>query len=304
MSKTTFGWVLTPNARETEGALTLHKHNEHYIDHLGSVFDTIWVEDHFQWNTIPVVECWTALVYYAAKYPNFQFGPLVFGQSYRNPALVAKMFSTLYWLTEGRMIAGIGAGWKEDEYESYGWPFPKDSQRIAELEEAVQIIRKMWTQSPASFQGKFYNIRDAFCEPRPEPAPPLLVAGGGEMRTLRVVAKYADWMNVGFCPPHIFARKLGALRGHCNEVGRNYDQIKKTYYALISISEGDLEPIEREDLHFIQGTPKDVTAELKEFINLGVEHVMIKFVDFPSTTGLNLFKEKVVPHLYKLTLLP
>ena len=297
MSKTTFGWVLTPNARNAEGALTLHNHNDHYIANLGSVFDTIWVEDHFQWDTIPVVECWTALVYYAAKHPNFKFGSLVFGQSYRNPALVAKMFATLYWLTEGRMIAGIGAGWKEDEYKSYGWTFPKDSQRIAELEEAVQIIRTMWTQSPASFEGLYYSIRDAFCEPRPDPAPPLLVAGGGEMLTLRVVAKHADWMNVGFCPPHIFARKLGALKGHCGEVGRNYDEIKKTYYAIISISEEDLESIEREGQYFIQGTPEEVTTELRQFINLGVEHFMIKFMDFPSTKGLNLFKEEVVPHL-------
>ena len=297
MTKPTFGWVLTPNARDEEGAQTLQNNNEKFIAELKGVFDTIWVEDHFQWDDSPVVECWTALVYYAAKHPDFRFGPIVFGQSYRNPALVAKMFATLYWLREGNIIAGIGAGWKEDEYNSYGWPFPEDGVRIAELEEAVQVMREMWSQSPASFEGKYYSIKDAFCEPRPDPAPPLLVAGGGEKLTLRVVAKYADWMNVGFCDLKTYKRKLDALKGHCIEVGRDFDQIKKTYYALVSISEGASEPTQRDDLHLIQGTPEQVSAELKEFINLGVEHIMIKFLDFPSTTGLELFKEKVCPNL-------
>jgi alkanesulfonate monooxygenase SsuD/methylene tetrahydromethanopterin reductase-like flavin-dependent oxidoreductase (luciferase family) len=297
MAKTTFGWVLTPNARDTEGTRDLQKNNEHFITVLEDDFDTIWVEDHFQWDNLPVVECWTALVYYAARHPEYRFGPLVFGQSYRNPALVAKMFATLYWLTGGNMIAGIGAGWKEDEYKSYGWPFPSDRDRIAEREEAVQVIQSMWSESPATFEGDYYSIKEAFCEPRPDPAPPLLIAGGGEKLTLRVVAKYGDWMNVGFCPPHVFARKLGALRGHCDSVKRDFDRIKKTYYAFISLHEGDKEPIKHEDLHFIQGQPEEVTAELRKFVNLGVEHIMIKFTDFPSTRGVELFKDKVIPHL-------
>jgi alkanesulfonate monooxygenase SsuD/methylene tetrahydromethanopterin reductase-like flavin-dependent oxidoreductase (luciferase family) len=297
MTQITFGWVLKPNARDTEGARSLQSNNEKFIAELGDSFNTIWVEDHFQWNDAPVVECWTALVYYAAKHPEYRFGPLVFGQSYRNPALTAKMFATLHWLSKGNMIAGIGAGWKEDEYISYGWPFPKDSQRIAELEDAVQIIRNMWSHSPVSFEGEYYSIKDAYCEPRPDPPPPLLIAGGGEMLTLRVVAKHADWMNVGFCPSATFARKLGALQTHCDDVNRDSNEIKKTYYAVISLHEGDEEPRESNDLHFIQGTPQEVTAELKEFIDLGVEHVMINFTDFPSTKGLELFKEKVVPNL-------
>jgi alkanesulfonate monooxygenase SsuD/methylene tetrahydromethanopterin reductase-like flavin-dependent oxidoreductase (luciferase family) len=297
MSKTSFGWVITPNARDAEGAKALHENNDVFIERIKGIFDTLWVEDHFQWDDYPVVECWTALVYYAARHSEFQFGPLVLGQSYRNPALVAKMFATLHWLTDGRLIAGIGAGWKEDEYLSYGWPFPSASVRIAELEEAVQIIRAMWSQSPASFEGKHYSIKDAYCEPRPDPPPPLLVAGGGEKLTLRVVAKYADWMNVGFCNSENFARKLEVLKEHCQDVGRDYDEIKKTYYGLFSITEEISDPIQREDLHFIQGTPAEVTKELKEFLELGAEHIMMKFIDFPATEGLDLFLSEVYPNL-------
>jgi alkanesulfonate monooxygenase SsuD/methylene tetrahydromethanopterin reductase-like flavin-dependent oxidoreductase (luciferase family) len=297
MPKPSFGWVITPNARDAEGAKTLHENNDVFIHRLRGVFDTLWVEDHFQWDHYPVVECWTALVYYAARYPDFQFGPLVFGQSYRNPALVAKMLATLHWLTNGRLIAGIGAGWKEDEYLSYGWPYPSARERITQLEEAVQIIQAMWSQSPASFQGKHYSIKDAYCEPRPDPLPPLLIAGGGEKLTLRVAAKFADWMNVAFCDSKTYKRKLDALKGHCQDVGREYDDIKKSYYGFFSIKTEPVKPIERDDLYFIQGTPTEVVKELKRFIELGVEHIMIKFIDFPSTEGMELFLNEVYPNL-------
>ena len=106
MTKPSFGWVITPAAKDAEDARNLHQDNQRFIEKLRGKFEMIWVEDHFQWNGRPVLECWTALVFLASRYPEFYFGPLVFGQSYRNPALVAKMFATLYWLTEGRMVAG------------------------------------------------------------------------------------------------------------------------------------------------------------------------------------------------------
>lgn len=297
MSIPTFGWVISPSAKDLDGAKTLHEENERFIRRLEGSFDTIWVEDHFQWDERPVVECWTDLVYLSAKFPNFNFGPLVLGQSYRNPALTAKMFATLDWLTGGRMIAGIGAGWKEDEYHSYGWEFPSASTRIAQLEEMVQIFRAMWSHSPATFEGDHYTVKDAYCEPLPDPHPPLLIAGGGEKLTLRVVAKYADWMNVGLCDSETFKTKLEALRGHCHDVGREYDEIKKTYFGFVSIKEEEEEPLDRGGLYILQGTPDSVEEEFKEFINLGVEHFMIRFVDFPSTEGLDLFLERVMPRL-------
>ena len=195
------------------------------------------------------------------------------------------------------MIAGIGAGWKEDEYHSYGWLFPPASERIGQLDEVVQIFRAMWNNSPASFEGEYYSIKDAYCEPLPDPHPPLLIAGGGEKLTLKVVAKHADWMNVGFCDSETFNTKLDALKRHCEDVGRNYDEIKKTYYGFVSIKEEEQEPRDRPGLHIVQGTPDEVESELREFIDLGVEHFMVRFIDFPELDGAELFLEKVLPAL-------
>ena len=297
MAVPTFGWVITPAARDASGAATLHENNRRFIERLRGAFDTIWVEDHFQWNDRPVVECWTALTYLAAQYPEFTFGALVLGQSYRNPALTAKMMATLHWLTGGRTIAGIGAGWKEDEYRAYNWPYPEPRTRIEQLEDAVNIIRAMWTQSPATYTGKHYSIKEAYCEPRPNPPPPLLIAGGGEKLTLRVVAKYADWMNVGFRNAEAYSRKLSALRGHCEKVGRDYDSIKKTYFGFVSATREGARPEPRGYLHIVYGRPDRVAKELKEFVELGVEHFMLRFVDFPSTDGLELFLAEVAPVL-------
>ncbi len=295
----TFGWVITPAARDASGIGTLHENNRRFIERIRGAFDTVWVEDHFQWSDRPVVECWTTLTYLAAQYPDFKFGSLVLGQSYRNPALTAKMMATLHWLTGGRTIAGIGAGWKQDEYESYGWPYPAARTRIEQLEDAVNIIRAMWTQSPANYTGKHYSIQDAYCEPRPTPPPPLLIAGGGEKLTLRIVAKYADWMNVNFCNAETYARKLNVLKRHCAEVGRDFASIKKTYFGFVSVTPDGTQPEPRGNLHIVYGTPDDVTKELKEFVELGVEHFILRFMDFPSLEGLELFLSDVAPRVQR-----
>jgi alkanesulfonate monooxygenase SsuD/methylene tetrahydromethanopterin reductase-like flavin-dependent oxidoreductase (luciferase family) len=297
MPAPTFGWVITPAARDQTGAATLHDDNRRFIERIRGAFDTLWVEDHFQWNDRPVLECWTALTYLAAQHPDFKLGALVMGQSYRNPALTAKMMATLHWLTGGRTIAGIGAGWKEDEYLSYGWPYPSGKVRIEQLEDAVNIIRAMWTQSPATYTGRHFSIQNAYCEPRPTPPPPLLIGGGGEKRLLRVVARYADWMNVGFCDAATFATKLDALNRHCADVGRAYDSIKKTYFGFVLVTPDGARPEPRGDLHIIHGRPDSVAAELRQFVDLGVEHFMLRFIDYPSMGGLDLFLQEVLPHL-------
>ncbi|HEY46170.1 MAG: hypothetical protein AMJ88_15165 [Anaerolineae bacterium SM23_ 63] len=297
MTNPQFGWVIQPSARDAAGAKTLMDDNFRFIERIRGDFSSIWVEDHFQWDDRPVMECWTALSMLAAKYTDLTIGALVLGQSYRNPALTAKMMATLHWLTGGRLIAGIGAGWKEDEYVSYDWPYPSAKVRIEQLEETVEIIRAMWTGSPASYEGKHYSIKDAYCEPRPDPPPPLLIGGGGERFTLRVVAKHADWMNVGLCDATIYARKLEALRGHCEQVGRDYESIVKTYFGFVSLTPEGREPEPRGDLHVVSGNPVKVIDELGSFIELGVEHFILRFVDFPDMRGLTLFLEEVMPKL-------
>jgi len=180
----------------------------------------------------------TTLSYLAAKYPNLVFGPIVLSQSYRNPALVANMGANLQQLCRGHFVMGIGVGWYEPDYEAYGYDFPASPGiRLAQMEEAIQVMLKMWRESPASFEGKYYQIKNAYCEPRPDPIPPLMIGGGGEKVALSLVAKYADWWN--YCDTiEVWTQKLNVLRSHCESIGRDFTEILKTWDGLqITIAE-------------------------------------------------------------------
>lgn len=261
-------------------------------------FTTLWFDDHMQKDHAPILESWTTLSYLAALYPAYQFGTLVLCQSYRNPALLAKMSATLQTLTGGRYIAGIGAGWKEDEYRAYGYTFPGARQRVEQLEETVQILRRMWTRSPASFHGRHYRVDQAECEPLPSPPPPLLIGGGGEQRTLRVVAQYADWMNLTFADPPTFAHKLEVLTRHCREVGRPLDSIRRSLWAYVHLSEAGEPPAPIGGGRFvIAGTAQQVRAVFQAYLDLGVEHFMLRFQDFPRLDGMLRFCDEVLPAL-------
>lgn len=144
-------------------------------------FESLWMTDHFFWADNPTYEAWTVVTYLATQYPQFKVGPIVLGQSYRNPALLAKMAATLQSLTQGRFMMGIGAGWKEDEYHAYGYPYPRPSVRIEQLEDTLEIMTRLWKESDkVSYTGKHYTIKDAYCEPKPNPMIPILVGGGGK----------------------------------------------------------------------------------------------------------------------------
>lgn len=301
----TFGWVIYPVPRglsEEEAATpqssarALMRANERYIEAMQPHFDTVWVEDHFQWDNRPVLEAMTTLTYLAGRHEQLKFGHIVLGQSYRSPSLTAKMAANLQLMTGGRFILGIGAGWKEDEYKAYGYPYPSAAERIDQLEEAVQIILAMWTESPANFQGKYYSIQNAECQPQPDPAIPLLIAGGGEKKTLKVVAKYADWWNHNFCNAEEFAHKQTVLAGHCADIGRDPGEITHTYYGFVQFLDDPAKKEER-PFHVVSGTPDDVTRELEEFIKLGVRHFQFRIMDFPKLDGLQTMVEKVIPRL-------
>src|SRR5207248_4535967 len=130
-------------------------------------FTSAFVSDHLMKEDHPTVEAWTTLTFLAAEFPAYTFGNLVLSQGYRNPALLAKMAATFQYLSGGRLILGIGAGWQADEYEAYGYPYPSAGVRIEQLAEAVDVLREMWSQAPASYVGRHYQVRDAYCEPRP-----------------------------------------------------------------------------------------------------------------------------------------
>jgi alkanesulfonate monooxygenase SsuD/methylene tetrahydromethanopterin reductase-like flavin-dependent oxidoreductase (luciferase family) len=295
VGKVEFAWVFQPAARPGEDGSSLLENNTRFIDILKPHISAVWVEDHFQWEARPMIECWTTLTYLAGLYPDLVVAPLVLGQSYRNPALTAKMAATLHYLTGGRMVFGIGAGWKADEYRAYGWDYPTSRVRIEQLDEALSIIKAMWKDAPASFKGRHYQIEDAYCEPRPNPVPPIMVGGGGEKHTLRVVAKHADWWNTPFCTVEEYHHKLSALSQHCAAVGRNPAEIRKTYFGFCSITRDPDAIVRREGLHVIGGTPEIVADELQAFADLGVDYFILRFLDFPQVDGAKMFLNEVLP---------
>jgi len=282
-----------------------------FISEVEDDFNSAWVCDHFHpWarfvsEDTPTIEGFTAISYFSAVFERLKFGNIVLCNSYRNPALLAKMGATLQLLTGGRFILGIGAGWKEDEYIAYGYDFPPAKVRIQQLEEGVQIIRMMWTEAKATFKGKYYRIENAICSPRPKPIPPIMIGGGGEKLTLKVVAKHADWWNLPNVSVKAFKHKLKVLENHCEEIGRNPEEIKKTLGNIVAIGKtmeearriaiespfinlGDME-------NFIIGDPDAVVKKISEYVELGIEHFILRFLDFPKTDGAKLFAEKVIP---------
>ena len=150
-----------------------------YLDQTAAPFDSLWFPDHVQYGGHKVAEGWTLLVWALARYPDKLAGHEVLCNNFRNPAHLAKMMATAQALSGGRAILGIGAGWNREEYLAYGWPFAAPSVRIAQLGEAIALIRAMWTGAPAAFHGAHYHIAGASCEPRPDPLPPVMVGGLG-----------------------------------------------------------------------------------------------------------------------------
>src|SRR6266487_554300 len=292
MARIDFGLMLRQNA-PGHSLDELIEYNQRCIYALSSGFTTLWLEDHLQVEGTDALECLTTLSFLAGAYPQFKIGTLVLSQSYRNPALLAKMAANLQALTRGRFILGVGTGWKEDEHLAYGYSFPSARTRLDELEEAVQIIKAMWTTKPATFEGKHYHIKGAYCEPQPPSPFPLLIGGGGEQRTLALVARYADWWNFNSVPLEEYARKLGILKHHCERIGRNLSDIKFTYLSTISVSE-DPARVQRDPVkHFIAGNAAEVISELERFREIGVTHFMFRI---PNLETLQHFVAHVVPH--------
>jgi alkanesulfonate monooxygenase SsuD/methylene tetrahydromethanopterin reductase-like flavin-dependent oxidoreductase (luciferase family) len=298
MPKLSFGWITQSAAKDGAQASTLFEDNVAYARAFRPPFDTLWFEDHLQWDQTAVFESWTFMVMMSAIFPKLRCGSLVLSQSFRKPALVAKMGATLQAITDGRLILGIGAGWKQDEYASYGYPFPSSQVRLEELEEAVTIIKKLWHESPATYHGKHFAIEEAYCEPRPQIAPPLLIGGAGEKVTLRIVAKHADWMNLLFADIDMYRQKQTVLQEHCSKVNRDPSTITNSLYAYVLVTPEGRKPARRSnDKYIIFGTPEKVAEELTAFIEAGVHHFMLRFLDFPSLAGQQLFQEKVAPLL-------
>lgn len=276
-----------------------------YLDRVAQPFDSLWFPDHVQYGDRDVAEGWSLLTFALARYPDKLCGHQVLCNSFRNPAHLAKMAATDQILSGGRVVLGIGAGWNEEEYNAYGWPFPRAPVRIAQLGEALQVIKALWTEAPADFQGRYYQISGAYCEPHPDPVPPIMVGGAGEKYTLRVVAEQADWWNYIYQKPNVYAHKQNVLKEHCHAVGRDYDEIEQVLAVnlLLGETEADVRKMqERPDVRPVEtngfaGTPEQITERLLAGIEQGAQRLIVGFADSPRTEGTNLFAEAVLPHL-------
>jgi len=248
-------------------------------------FDSVWVYDHlyaFDDHTDPFLECWTTLTWIAARFPTLQVGSLVMAVGFRNPALLAKMGATLHALSGGRLVLGIGAGWRAADYWAYGYPFPKAALRARQLDEAVQIIRRMWTETAPTFEGQHFAIHEAYCFPRPSPAPPILIGGGGEQVVLPLCARMADWWNLWNVDAATYQRKRYLLYRHAEAAGRDPQEMVLTY----------AEP----DCRLPQ-SPEDsarMLDHLQHYTDLGVTHFMLDFGVVTSTEPIMRFHEEVI----------
>ena len=311
MSKVRFGVVL-PGFLDDSSLGSIDHHTQKYLDALPEIYESAWLTDHLISMGEPYsddyLECLTTTSYLLPQYPNLAFGQLVLCNNYRNPALLAKMSSTLQVLSGGRFILGIGAGWYQEEYKQYGYDFPSPRTRIRQLEEAVQIIKMMWEGDAVTFHGRHYRVDNAYCNPKPDPAPPIVIGGGGEKFTLKVVAKYADWWN-GFCyDVKTWSHKLNVLSSHCDDVGRDFDAIVKSAQWGVALAGSDEEAlkyakrfVERFPIYslgaFIIGSPESIVFQMGELVDAGVEYMQLYFTQFPNQEATQLFADEVIPEL-------
>lgn len=272
-------------------------------------FDSVFVMDHFYQLPLigpgsdPMLEGYTVLAGLAARTRKVRLGTLVTGVTYRNPALLAKMVTTLDIVSAGRAILGIGAAWKEDEHRAYGYEFPPIGERLSRLEEAIQICRAMFREERATFHGHYYHVEDAMNFPRPvQPnGPPILIGGEGEQRTLRLVAQYADMSNI-FGDLANVRHKMGVLRYHCEAFRRDPDTIVKTRLGSLIIRDTNAEAervfdqlVERSGVNrefarsrFIVGGPDRVAEEAQQLLDAGLDGLIFNMphVEDPGAIAL------------------
>ncbi len=251
----------------------------------------------------PTFECWTSTAALARDTKRVRIGQLVTCNNYRNPALLAKMASTVDVLSHGRLDFGIGAGWKGDEYYAYGYDFPDAPTRLRQLREAVQVILAMWTQQEASFEGKYYQIHGAINQPKgvQQPHIPLLIGGGGEQVTLKLVAQYGDACNVGNLDPEGLEHKFAVLKKHCEDVGRDYNSIRRTVMFNCAIAETDEEAVAKSGPFLrnipsgrireqaLVGTPDAIRKRLIEIEQTGAQEIMLFMPDSKNLESVRLF---------------
>lgn len=285
-------------------------------------FDGLWLNDHFVPDPIsgryeaPTFECWTAAGALAKATQRVRIGFMTLCNGYRPPSITAKMATSLDVISGGRVDIGMGAGWHEDEFRMYGIPYPAGRVRLDQLEEGLQILLGMYANEQFSFAGEHYTVDGAWNNPRPvqRPRPPLWVGGGGEKRTLRIVAQYADWHNLVVTPLDAFIHKMEVLDAHCADLGRDPSTLGRSLNPSLLMRDTDDEfdeyaasraakrgiPVE-EYLGMLaaQGTifggPDRATEMLRSFVDAGCQYFEFIVRERDQETAMHRFAEKVMP---------
>jgi len=295
---------------ETGSLFNLIREVTHECERLG--YYSVLLDDHLMLNKMPILECWTTLSALSSATEKIRLGTMVTCNSFRNPALLAKMAATVDNISSGRLELAIGAGVQKNEHNAYGFSFPSSKTRIERLNEAVEIIKRVWTEENATYNGKHYTIIDAVCEPKPvqKPHPPITIGGGGEKLTLKVTARHADRYDWGYLPSiELYKHKMKVLEKHCDAVGRSFNDIEKSCWPAGQIFIGeDRKELKKRVLQWVPkgvslkdfmktsfvSTPEDFIKQLQPYVNLGVTHFMLFFGDLPDLTGIRVFAENVV----------
>ncbi len=275
------------------------------LDMIVGHFDSVWLPDHLQFGENPLFEAWTMLTYLAALRPELRYGHLVNCQLFRNPAVLAKMATTFQYMSQGKFIFGLGAGWAEEETKAYNLPFPAPGQRVSELEEQLQIISALWREENVTFEGKYHKVTNAYCLPHPDPIPPVLIPGF-QPRMMRLVARYADWWNAGVEDLAKAKEQLKALDTACESIGRDPKTLRRT--AMIG---SYCAPTEQKVKELVAnhrglfgpgfvGTPSQVAEQLQPFVEAGFDYFMIRAGSMPRDfTTLEMLAHEVLPALNK-----
>ncbi|MCH8813933.1 MAG: TIGR03560 family F420-dependent LLM class oxidoreductase [Chloroflexi bacterium] len=283
-----------------------------------STFDSLWLMDHFVTGTGqafgaegPCLEGWTALAALAQATSRVRLGIIVSGNTYRHPVVLAKQATTVDHISNGRLEFGIGGAWHVYEHQAYGIPFYTTGERLKRLDEAVQLIKLLWTEDSPTFEGDYYGLDEPPYNPSnvQKPHPPIMIGGGGEKRTLLTAAKYGDASNVQGTPEEV-AHKWDVLSSHCESVGRDFNTIRRTIQTVLFLTE---DPAFQERViqgvkslrgassdeearkSVLMGSPEQVVDQIKAFEAVGVQEIVL--AQFPSVHQKSLmrFSEEVIP---------
>lgn len=281
-----------PNPRSNyEDTKTLAQHAE------ATGWDTLWLADHFlpdEDELIPVYESWITLAALARDVPRVRLGTMVTSNTYRHPAVLANMVTTLDNLSGGRVVLGLGSGWQQNEHEAYGIPYGTAGSRLRMLDEACQVIKGLFTNEYSDFEGEFYQLKRAPLEPKPvQEKLPLMIGGGGEKVTLKIAAKYADEWNV-WGDVDTLVKKMKILDQHCETVGRNPGEIERSGVALLFLSEDESYLKRMKSLRMpspaIIGNVNEVRNIVAAYDEAGVKELIVP--DFTLGTLIGAGQEK------------